>query len=640
MHSQPLVPSSPFVALLTQKLLNLAEHRGIAPEICIKLNQVLIALGNAMEEGHTCLPLSQIAPFETSPNKVEELVKILINSGLATHKTCKKEIDEEISTPLVIDQHACIYWARYYDYEVRLARALQERTRPVSAYPAIQKEDIARLRRYFYQTEFTPYAPLLAAVLALHRRLLLISGGPGTGKTTTALGIMVFLLEREPLLRIALAAPTGKAALRMQEALALWKTQFPHLTETQLPQEAWTLHRLLGNRSEIDLVRWQDTARFRYGKNNPLPYDVLIVDEASMIDLSLATHLLEALAPECRLILLGDKDQLAAVEAGAVFSALSAQTYFSEHAKQLLGALSENFSLKNQLENPDDFPVGSTQYPLLEDAVIWLTHNHRFSKKTSIPELALAIRDQDSAKARALLMSTQAKLTPQESGIVFYEEAQTALSKESLDHLFSAYAPYREAIREAIQHHTDDPEKIIAAFSKFRVLCAMRQGKRGTQAINHYLDHLFRAEHEEDFPSPWYPGRPIMVTQNDYAKGLYNGDIGIALPISTHSPELHIVFSGSQGPRSFSPWNLPAHETAFAITIHKSQGSEFEHIALILPSEDHALITRELLYTGVTRARTIVDVYGTWSVFEQGLRRKTQRYTGLRRLMEKLIEEG
>ncbi|WP_010092762.1 AAA family ATPase, partial [Burkholderia ubonensis] len=613
--------------------------------------------------------------------------------------------------PLIVDRHDRLYLARYFAYERRLAEALVAQAGAVAADDAPPPDVLReRLARYFGPATGETDWQRVAAIVALTGRVTIVSGGPGTGKTTTVVGVLACLLDAHPGLRIALAAPTGKAAQRMQEALHARAGDLPPELAARLPNTSYTLHRLLGGGG---------AAGFRHHRDNPLPYDLIVVDEASMIDVALAAHLLDALAPGARLVLLGDKDQLAAVEAGAVFAELSARPSFSAAAcariAQALGideaafvaalptpadaepdaamaaaaigrapvapspagprqaslfddeppaAVAADDEAAGDADDADDRPAwieadelawldaaalppldagaaqrvaamtpvapedveaaeATTPAPLA-DCVVWLERNYRFGLDSPIGRLSLAIRRGDVQEALDALPASDA------AAASFHEDAGDTLAATTVERLARRFSAYLDALRDALAAAAPDPLPLFDALNRFRILCATRGGARGAEHVNALVAaHVRRAAHVPlAVGAHWFTGRPIMVTRNDYALGLFNGDIGIALPDA--QGVLRVWFKRADGTaRAVSPAALPPHETAFALTVHKSQGSEFDEAALVLPATFGRVLTRELVYTAVTRARTRVQVIGGRRLLAQAIATRTQRDSGL-----------
>ncbi len=563
------------------------------------------AVSRATSQGHVCVALAELV--EHAGETVSAAREALFASGVA----CDGEGPAADFLPLVIDAQQRIYLARYFDFERRLARALVGRMQPATFArdPAALK---ATMTRYFKPSDNTIDWQQVAALVALSGKLTIVSGGPGTGKTTTVVGVLACLIEQNPDVRIALAAPTGKAAQRMQEALAERAGSLPPELAARLPQTSFTLQRLLGS---------QANGRFRHHRDNPLPYDVIVVDEASMIDVALAAHLLEAVSPDARLVMLGDKDQLAAVEAGAVFAELSAQPVFSvECAGRIadaLGVPAERF----EASLPSARHVHEDALNPLTDSVVWLERNYRFGLDSAIGRLSVAIRKGSAQDALNAFSNDTAATLVDDSG--------ATLRPSTSSRLISGFTLYADALKQALADKSG-AEPLFDALNQFRILAATRHGPRGVDELNHRVSTWVRSHVGITLAAgaQWFAGRPVIVTRNDYALGVFNGDIGIAMPAEDGG--LRVWFRAADTSlRAISPAALPTHDTAFALTVHKSQGSEFDRAALVLPSEPGRVLSRELVYTAITRARSRVDVIGGANVFAQAVITPTRRDSGL-----------
>jgi exodeoxyribonuclease V alpha subunit len=549
------------------------------------------------------------------------------------------------ATPLVL--HAGrLYLDRYWRYEEDLAAALRRRATTWTAPTApADGELVTWLDELFGPAEGLDRQRLAAAV-ALTRGLTVIAGGPGTGKTYTVARVLA-LLHRAALaaaderpLRVALVAPTGKAAARLLESLreALSTLQLaPPVRDAIARTPASTIHRLLG-------VSRSSRTRFRHDAHRPLPHDVVMVDEASMVSLPLMAKLVAAVRDDARLILLGDRDQLASVEAGAAFGDIcgpdgSRPTLRLSHDTAAALDVAMGGRLVGAYEVADA--------PGIWDAVVRLDRFHRFSSSSGLGALATAIQAADSDPDRALemLQASGAPPVPSEAADAGTEGAETAGTHvpEAAAHLLDpdrmpdaahralelAVTSYVEVVRLAVTGAAT--AQVLQELARLRVLCARRRGSDGVSAWNRRIEARLAADVEGFDPSRrWYLGRPILITENDHALRLYNGDVGIIVEDArgTGTP-VAAFWTTDGGIRTLSPARLPACETTFATTIHKSQGSQFEDVVIVLPAETSPVLTRELLYTAVTRARRRATVVGTAAVLRDALSRPVQRASGL-----------
>ncbi len=533
------IPSAPISRFMAETL---GKRCGLSGDNRSAFKAIIGQLTTSLSAGHICIELSQAQR------------QIVRASPL---------VAEDMNGPLVLSGKR-FYFGRYYRYECELAAALKRRAAAAERGsfhgPAVDK--ILNLVDDPHQKR--------AIEIALEKKFCIVSGGPGTGKTTLVV-MIIRLLQAQygSRLQIALAAPTGKAAMRLHESLAKQikdgrSAAAALATGADLPDEAVTLHRLLG------LGRFSNTAAFT--RTNPLPYDVVIVDEASMVDLAMMAKLVRALKPEARLLLLGDRDQLASVESGAVLA-------------DCIDSLPENTAT--------------------------LKKSYRFS--ADIGDFAAAVREGDGERGWSLCSKRDGA-------------AVSFAGSDWLEEIVAAYGRYM-----ALASASSEPEaypSLIGRFNGFRVLCALRRGRRGVEQINREVESRL-VEIKAAAGREWYHGRPVIITRNDSSLGLFNGDIGICLP-DPSKDGLRVWFeSADSGLRSFMPAQLPAHETAWALTIHKSQGSEFDEVHVVLPRNDNPVLCRELLYTAVTRAKGRVRLVASEEICMLAIARKTDRHSGL-----------
>lgn len=507
--------------------------------------------------------------------------------------------------PLILDEADRLYLYRYRAYEQVLATGILARSAGfrLTGLAALTSQ----LDHYFEadQPGATNWQKV-AALLAATRSFCVISGGPGTGKTTTVVKILALLLEMaaDQPLSIALAAPTGKAAARLKTAITRARDDLPCSPEilARIPTDVRTLHRLLGT------VRHSPS--FRHNAANPLPYDVVVVDEASMVDLPMMAKLMLALPERSRLILLGDKNQLSSVEAGAVLGDICRTGTEPAYSARMQSALGPLLDL-----NPTAYTADRQSGPA--DSLVTLQKNYRFGAASGIGRLSGAVNAGHDQAALALLDD------PAVPDATWLEcPAEHKLRDSLKQRILAGYSPYLTASSAA---------EALSRFGRFMVLCALRHGPYGVSTISLLAEQILAGQGLIEPASRWYKGRPIMITANDYQLGLFNGDTGILWPDDSPARQLRAWFPDPDGQmRSLAPARLPAHETVFSSTVHKSQGSEFEQVLLLLPSHDTRALTRELIYTGITRARVAVEIWGRRDIFALALQRRVQRTSGLR----------
>jgi len=565
--------------------------------------------------------------------------KVLASSSLVA--LAVDERDESQQRPLVLSGKR-LYLRRYWTYERRIDSALRQRLIVHEPTPDDLSE---RLSGLFGQASSSAQIDWqkLACALATRGAFSIVTGGPGTGKTTTVVRLLALLqapaVEAGKPLRIRLAAPTGKAAARLTESISqqVQTLQVAESVRDKIPSDVTTVHRLLGSRP--------GTRHFRHHAGNRLPLDVLVVDEASMIDLEMMANLLDALPTHARLVLLGDKDQLASVEAGAVLGDLCRDAeagWYSPQTRDWLEAVSgEKLGSSGLREDTD------ATHPLAQQ-VVMLRHSRRFGEGSGIGQLARWVNQQQADEARKLLAArSHADLF----SLALKGEQDRALERLLLEGQGEGPQGYRHYLsllrnqRPSSDSLPDDPcwvewaRNVLQAFDAFQLLCAVRKGPWGVEGLNQRITGALLKARLIDSDQQWYEGRPVLMTRNDYGLGLMNGDIGIALKLPERDGQeggrqvLRVAFArndGQGGVRFVLPSRLNDVETVYAMTVHKSQGSEFAHTALILPDALNPVLTKELIYTGITRAKDWFSlIEPRTGIFEEAVRRKVKRLSGL-----------
>ncbi len=519
----------------------LAQRTSFVKKQKIAFECLLAKLSYQQSQGHSCIHLSEAEK------------QLVVDSALSSEKE---------TTPLKLEGDR-LYLHRYWFYENRLA----EQIKSLLVNHGQPNENESLINRYFVELIDETDWQREAAIKVISQSFTIITGGPGTGKTTTVVKILALLQELAVLdkrsLHIALAAPTGKAAMRLQESIGFNKNSLPCSDQIKqlIPETVSTLHRLLGAKPP--------SPYFKHTSEQPLVYDLVVVDEASMIDLALMSKLVDALKPGSKLILLGDKDQLASVESGAVLADLTAA---------------------------------------LPSHTVELKKSYRFQGE--IKELADAVNSQDADKAWEFLSRGGEQIG--------------FLAEDLIEFIVSQYTSYLVKINDNAAFNN-----IFAEFSRFQVLCSNRHGEQGVVEINQKVEAKLQQQRFIHISGQWYVGRPIMVTQNNASMQLFNGDIGLCL-YDKEAKRLAVYFLRSDGSiKKVLPSRVPEHETVFAMTIHKSQGSEFDECLCVLPLTINPVLTKELIYTAITRAKTKLKLMSSYEVFSQSLHRRVERAGGL-----------
>ncbi|MDX1673030.1 MAG: exodeoxyribonuclease V subunit alpha [Balneolaceae bacterium] len=583
----------------------------IDPETDEKVLLAAYLLVRRREEGHVCLDLSREAgqpmvkmvddgakpdPNRFSTPKLKPWIKAIIDSAhVGSPGTFKPMIWED----------GRLYLQKYWRHEARLAAAILQlastQTDPVD--PAAVEDRLNRLFPVQSGGEREIDWQKVAALTSVLNRFSVISGGPGTGKTYTVFKILALLIDQQDTgdrpIRIALAAPTGKAADRITQAINRERERIDlaQPLKDRIPDEATTIHRLLGAR--------RHTSTFKYNRDNPLPYDVIVIDEASMIDLALMSRVMDALPDNARLILLGDKDQLASVEAGAVLGSIC-RWEENRFSKRFIEKCSR-YGIPG-----DDLQQADQDYPLLDNVVL-LQESYRFKADSGIGNLSEAVRRGGADEALNLLKD-ESRTDIQWTGRISPAKLYDHLESEML-------ARFKKLLG------CSSPDEALQLQREFQVLCAHNRGAFSVKQVNRMAEKLLRSHGLIPPFDEWYGGKPVMVTRNDYDLQLKNGDLGVAL--AETSGDIRVYFRGDTEYRSVLPARLKQYETAYGMSIHKSQGSEFEQILVVLPDEISPVVSRELIYTAVSRARSACTIFSPEEVLRQGTARKMERSSGL-----------
>lgn len=559
---------------------------GSSPELLLAAALASRSVG----DGHICLPLDEVAGRPVFSPELPCTAPEL--DGWLARLAASGVVGGPGGTEPLILEADRLYLARYHRCEVTIARDILRRSGTI--LPVDGKRAAPLLDRLFPAGDGIDRQKIAAAVAAL-KQFVVISGGPGTGKTYTVARILALLQALAGgRLRIGLAAPTGRAAVRLHESIVRARETMDAELAAPVPDQALTLHRLLG--------LMPGSGEFRHNRDNPLHFDLLVVDEASMIDVPLMAGLVEALPPSSRIILLGDRDQLTSVEAGSLFGDVcgSGEPRWSA---DLCGEV-------RRLTGFDPGP-GKTGWTF-GDSVVLLRTGYRFAAESAIGELAAAV---NAGRPEAM-----ASVLRRGRGDVVHEQPRPEMFQDWLAGRLRAGFGGCFAAR--------GPEEALSAASRFRVLCAVREGLAGVAGLNSLAETIFRRSGLIVGGDRLYRGRPVMIRRNQYALQLFNGDTGVLWPDGEGRPWAWFYRpDGSLWP--VAPARLPEHDTAYATTVHKAQGSEFDEVLLILPFEDNRVLTRELVYTGITRARRKLTLCGDVSLLAAAIGRRVVRFSGL-----------
>ena len=577
----------------------------VEPAVC---SEVLLAAGlasAAYRDGNVCIQLEELAGIEIFEGLAESkkvntpaldiwISQLRESSLVGSHGEFK---------PLILDDANRLYLQRHWKNEQELVQQIIKKVNmpPVQVDTELLKEGLDRL----FQNESTGVNwQKVAAVAAVNNYFTVISGGPGTGKTTTVVRLLALLFEQATrggeIPSIALAAPTGKAAARLESAIreALQNLPIDDALKEQIPTDCRTVHQLLGARLH--------SAQFRFNAENPLPYDYIIIDEVSMVDQALMSHLMRATLAKTRILLLGDKDQLASVEAGSVLGDICGDRYENQFSKIMQQQLAElDISLPRDIVDREVQP--------LSDHIILLQKSYRFDTESGIARLAKAINQGKKNESLRVLNDSS---YPDVS--LVQQESYTACLDLIINHAVSQFQSV---------HAASSLSKIFEIYRKKQMVSPHRRGPWGVQYINRKIEAELEKQGLKSPYAEWYRGKPVIINENSYSIGLSNGDVGVCWP--DDEGNYRIYFELNDEIINVWPSQLPNFSAAYVLTVHKSQGSEYDDMLLILPNKKSKILSRELLYTAITRAKKTVSILGEEAVLREGINCKVARNSGL-----------
>ena len=633
----------------------LTSHSVALGQVCINLEDVINtpeALFSMDEGDDEAQQVARVQMLEwINGLSLQAWIEVIKGCPAVAVTDASGTVEGDPNSPLVLVENngsALLYLRRYWQAEDIIVKAIRARLMSSSQ---IDDSDIRSLLADLFDgnKEFVTDTDWqrIACGIAASNHFSIITGGPGTGKTTTVLKLLALLQAERlkqalPPLAIRLAAPTGKAAARLNESIAdnLQRLQLPELENIQpedlkavIPTQVMTLHRLLKPKP--------NSRQFMHNKANPLVADIVVVDEASMIDIEMMASLFEGIEPTTRVILLGDKDQLASVEAGYVLGDLCR------------GALEGHYTpdtmewIKNVCgeEMSDDYR--DEQGSMLNQAVCMLRKSYRFLEGGVIHRLASLVNEERDNYLEAPKMDELKGIFAEKDAVNGVPVLRLLTQPQHSDSVLEAdfkklitfgYGHYLDVVAQMPQNLDAKAfdqwgKKVLQAHTNFQLLVALRKGDWGLEGMNDQIERLLVSDKKlMNIDSLWYLGRPVMVTQNDYSVDLMNGDIGISLryPVNGELKQRVVFSDGKGGVRWVLPSRLQSVETVFAMTVHKSQGSEFHHTAMLLPSQSSPILTKELIYTGITRSKKhFTLISGGENVLEEAMNRKVERTSGL-----------
>lgn len=546
----------------------------------VNVRPYFYALWSKLKDGHICVPRLEIESENWSD----------VFPGFNNEEDLSEFVSDGAKYTPIVESEGNLYLQRYFKYETTIIEKIKSFLE--AAVNAEISADTKKLFKELFPGNETTDWQAVAAAAALTQQFTIITGGPGTGKTRTVAFILALLFSENPELKVALAAPTGKAAARMAESIKNSSDKLPQTVQEKFKGlSPSTIHRLLGS------IR--NSIYFKHNSENPLPHDVIIIDESSMIDVALFAKLVEAVAPQSKLILLGDKNQLASVEAGSLFGDLCS-------LPEKLNQFGNNFLKKITPLYESELTPAEKVIPIANH-IVELQKSYRFDDSKGIGKLSRIVINEDTVGLNEFLRQPDDNIT-----IDFdYKES-----------LFEEFAlGFREYIEEA------DIEKAIALLNKCRVLCATRDGNQGIYFANKRIESILEREKLIKCDGIVYHNMPIIITKNDYELGIYNGDTGIIRKNDKGYARAWI--ETESGIKEINPSLIKSSETAYAITIHKSQGSEFDYVAVLLPEYDSPILTKELVYTAITRAKQKVLIQSDKDILNLSVTRRVKRGSGL-----------
>lgn len=558
----------------------------------------LYMLSKKLSEGSICLNLENLQ-WEKEIEEESQLAEYKLNSNKL--KQNKLVIENGLNQPMVLSGNR-LYFQRYFKYETKVINRIHSMIRSENSQQS--KEDLNKLGNQIKQlfsennTKTTDWQGV-AAISAVLNRFTIITGGPGTGKTYTIAKVLSLLFGLNPEMKVALTAPTGKAAARMAESLKITAVNFPNLNTYFERLEPSTIHRLLGSQ--------KDSIYFKHNSENPLNQDLVIVDESSMLDVALFSKLLSAVRKDARLILLGDKNQLTSVEAGSIFGdlcvAIEPMNRFSRQKADLI-----NGFLGNEVSKIKDENIFESKH-LLFERVIELKHSFRFSDEGGIGKLS-----------KAVILNQQDKIE------TFFENNDKQVTMDT-DYSIEKFSEFADLFENYIKEN--EISEALKKLNQIRILCAVKEGDEGIYEANRKVEKYLNEKGLISLGGEFYENRPLIVTGNNYELGLFNGDVGIVR--KDKNGVLKVWFEDNDNSlKSVLPASIDSAETVFAMTIHKSQGSEFDNVLVVLPkNQEMKILTAELLYTAISRAKTKICIQSDRETIRICAEQKVERSSGV-----------